>query len=316
MDAIIQTTGLSKRYYANRREVQALSDLSLVVRRGEIFGYLGPNGAGKTTTIRLLLDFIRPSAGSAQIFGLDVRRDSVAIRRRVGYLPAELVLWENLTAREIVSHFARVRGCDLRFARQLAERLEFDMSRRMRTYSTGNKRKIGLVLAMMHQPELLILDEPTSGLDPLMQQVFIQLVREGQAAGQTVFLSSHMLSEVQAVCDRVGILRHGKLETVDQTRSLTHVDFRWVTITLREPLPASVFEGIPGVQDVSQRGESIHLRLTGEIDPLLRALSQQHVVDLRTQDPSLEEIFLTYYGDEPSLNGNHQRAAAKKEGVR
>jgi ABC-2 type transport system ATP-binding protein len=297
-NSIIQMNDLTKRYRTHKGAAVALDHLNLSVKQGEIFGYLGPNGAGKTTTIRLLMDFIRPDKGSASLFGLDARKDSKAIRRRVGYLPGELNLWDNQTAAEIVRYFANVRGgVDQHYVKQLAERLEFDMDKKMRAYSTGNKRKIGIILALMHQPELLILDEPTSGLDPLMQQVFIQLVREARSSGQTVFLSSHMLNEVQAVCDRVGILRGGHLQTVDSVTALTTVNFRWVTLKLREPVPVSLFASLSGADQVTITHDTAHLRLTGDMQPLLTAVGNRYIVDLRTQDPSLEEIFLTYYGE-------------------
>jgi ABC-2 type transport system ATP-binding protein len=304
MTMIIQTDALTKQYHGKGGAVTALDQLTMSVKHGEIFGYLGPNGAGKTTTIRLLLDLIRPSAGSVSLFGADARRDSKAIRQRVGYLPGELALWDNETAQNIVRYFAGVRGgVDMGFVKLLAERLDFDLTKKMRQYSTGNKRKIGLILAFMHKPELLILDEPTSGLDPLMQQVFVDLVREARAAGQTIFLSSHMLSEVQTLCDRVGIIRAGKLQTVDSVTALTHVDFRWVTLRLRQPVAESVIAAVPGAQDVSVNDDTARLRLVGDIDPLLRAIGERYVVDLRTQDPTLEEIFLTYYGNNHSANG-------------
>jgi len=221
-NALIQMENLTKVY---GDATPALDSLNLTVNRGEIFGYLGPNGAGKTTTIRLLLDLIRPTQGRASIFGLDVKADSVEIRKRIGFLPGELNLWDRLTAREIVNYLGNLRGgVDNAYVKQLAERLSFDMSKRMRTYSTGNKRKLGLILALMHKPDLLILDEPSSGLDPLMQQTFNQLMLEAKANGQTVFLSSHVLNEVQAICDRVGILRAGKLQAVETVERLTHVD--------------------------------------------------------------------------------------------
>jgi ABC-2 type transport system ATP-binding protein len=303
--AIIQTENLSKAYSRSRL---ALENLNLEVRQGEIFGYLGPNGAGKTTTIKLLLDLIRPSSGHVRIFGKDVSTDSVEIRRRIGFLPAELALWDNQTAMNIVRYFASVRGgVDMAYVRQLAERLEFDLNKKMRAYSTGNKRKIGLILALMHKPELLVLDEPSSGLDPLMQQTFNQMMLEARDEGRTVFLSSHVLSEVQAICDRVGILRQGKLEAVERVDKLTHVDFRWITVRFREPFAASNLVNVPGATEVKLNGNTLKLRLTGDFDPLLRAIDGQYVEDLRVQEPTLEEIFLNYYG------ASNHRDAVKQE---
>ncbi|MCC6616949.1 MAG: ABC transporter ATP-binding protein [Anaerolineae bacterium] len=310
---IIEINGLTKTYAGRKGGHKALDSLTLNAYQGEILGYLGPNGAGKTTTIRLLLDLIRPTSGSARMFGLDVNHDSVAIRKRIGYLPAELALWENQTSLEIIRYFGRARGgVDMRYVRELAERLEFDLTKKIRQYSTGNKRKIGLILALMHKPDLLILDEPSSGLDPLMQQLFIQLLREARDNGQTIFLSSHMLSEVQAVCDRVAILRDGRLQTIDRVDALTHVDFYWVNLRLREGVSLDLFRDLPGVNDVSVNGDQIRLRLNGDFEPLLQALDGHYIVDVRTEDPTLEEVFLNYYGDLPLLNG-HKRAAQAKD---
>lgn len=293
MIPLIETEHLSKVYSGGN---QALDDLTLVVEPGEIFGYLGPNGAGKTTTIHLLLDVIRPTRGKARLFGQDVRRDRTAIHERIGFLPAELNLWNARTAREVIDHFARMRGgVDKTWLSTLIERLQFDASRRIRSYSTGNKRKLGLILAMMHRPELLILDEPSSGLDPLMQQTFNQLMLEAKSEGRTVFLSSHVLGEVQAICDRVGILNAGQLQMVSRVDALTHAAFRWVTVRLRGPVSALQLDAIPGVADVTVIEEGVRLRLTGDFDPLLRALDGTYVEDVDIQRPTLEEIFLTYY---------------------
>lgn len=306
-DPIIQTENLTKVYTSRRSQTRALDRLNLSVQPGEIFGYLGPNGAGKTTTIRLLLDLIRPTAGRARIFGLDAQAHAVEIHRRVGFLPGELSLWRSLTGLQVIRHIANVRGMrDLRCAHQLAERLQLDLSKRVRDYSSGNRRKLGLVVAMMHEPELLILDEPTNGLDPLMQQEFNQMMREVRAEGRTVFLSSHVLGEVQAICDRVGILREGELRAVERVERLTHVDFRWVEMRFREDVPAAWRErlgDISGVSEVSIDGTTLRVRLQGDFDPLLRAVSGGYIRDLRVKEPTLEEIFLTFY------DGDGKRAA-------
>ena len=210
MDKTIEIKNLTK--YYSRNNAPAVDDLSLSVHEGEILGFLGPNGAGKTTTIRLLLDFIRPDSGSIRVFGMDNRRQTLAIRERIGYMPGELRLWDHMTGRDILSYLAGLRpGADLRYARELAERLRLDLDIRSRNYSTGNKHKVGIIQAMMHRPPLLILDEPTTGLDPLVRQTFHELLREAQNNNQTVFLSSHVLSEVEAICDRVAILRAGRM---------------------------------------------------------------------------------------------------------
>ncbi|MFN8451678.1 MAG: ABC transporter ATP-binding protein [Anaerolineae bacterium] len=309
MENVIHTEHLTKVYTGSTR---ALDSLSLDVQRGEIFGYLGPNGAGKTTTIRLLLDFIRPTTGSAKILGMDARGDSVAIKQRIGYLPGELNLWDKQTAQQIIQFVGAARGgYDQRYVRELAERLQFDLTKKVRSYSTGNKRKLGLILALMNKPDLLILDEPSTGLDPLMQQTFYQLMQDVRAEGRTVFLSSHILSEVQAICDRVAILRSGKLEAVQRVADLTHTDFRHVTLRFREPVGAEIVRGVPGVSGVSADGRTLHLQLMGDFDPLLRAINGQYVEDMEVVEPSLEEVFLKYYGAQSAVN-NHQKAEVKQ----
>ena len=298
---ILQTEALSKRYGGGKKAVLALDQLSLATEQGEIFGFLGPNGAGKTTTIKLLLDLIRPTSGHAKLFGLDVNEHSLDVRKRVGYLPGELALWNTQTASHVIHYFGRLRGgVDQAFLTSLTDRLEFDPSKKIREYSSGNKRKLGLILALMHRPELLILDEPTSGLDPLVQQTFLHLMREARDNGQSVFLSSHVLSEVQAICDRVGILRQGKLEEVKRVSDLMKQDYRVVIVRLRDPAPESLFTTVPGVGGVELNGREATLHLTGPFNPLLDALRTVFVEDLTVMEPSLEDIFLTYYGDHPS----------------
>ena len=304
-DSVIEIRGLSKTYGSGKKQTLALHHLDLTVNRGEIFGYLGPNGAGKTTTIRLLLDLIRPSAGSAKIFGLDIRADSVEIHRRIGFLPGELSLWEGRTGNQIINYVASVRGDTrgiLKHADELAEGLDLDTTKRVRDLSSGNKRKLGLVIAMMHSPELLILDEPTGGLDPLVQQTFHEMMDEYRAKGKTVFLSSHVLSEVQAICDRVGILRDGELKAVESVEKITNVEFHWVDVTFRDAIPAGFerqLESMPSITDVSTNGTRVRMRMAGDFDPLLRAVSSGYVEMLHVEEPSLEEIFLAFYsGDE------------------
>lgn len=308
---VIHTENLTKVY---RGGLRALDDLNLDVQQGEIFGYLGPNGAGKTTTIRLLLDLIRPTSGSAALLNLDARKDSIAIKQRVGYLPSELSLWDRESAQNIVHFVGQSRGgYDRNYVRQLAERLEFDLTKKVRSYSTGNKRKLGLIIALMNQPELLILDEPSSGLDPLMQQTFYQLMQEARDEGRTVFLSSHILSEVQTICDRAGILRNGKLETILRVDELTHTDFRHVTLRFREPVEVSLLANIPGVSSVKVDGKTLTLQLLGDFNPLLQALDGHYVQDMEVEEPSLEEVFLKFYGAQPVQNNhNHEKAEAAK----
>lgn len=296
-EAVIQTHNLTHCY----GKVMAIEDVNLTVYRGEIFGFLGPNGAGKTTTIRTLLDFIRPSAGSATIFGLDTMRDSVTIRRRIGYLPTELTLLDNWTGIQYIRWLEKVRGAKdgyLAEAQRLAERLEFDLSRSLKGLSTGMKRKMGLIVALAHRPELLILDEPTTGLDPLMQQVFHELMHEVRAEGRTVFLSSHNLPEVEAICDRVGIIRDGHLEAVESVANLTRAAFRWITFAFDRALPLEDFRALPGISEVSADGVRLRMRMSGEasMDALIKLAARYTVTDIAIEHPTLEEIFLAYYG--------------------
>lgn len=304
----IHIQGLTKRYSKSDRP--ALDHLTLQVNKGEIFGYLGPNGAGKTTTIRMMLDLIRPTEGSVALLGMDAQRDSVALHKRIGFLPGELSLWQNLTGRDVLTYLSRLRGdVDMRYVDQLAERLALDLSKSVRSYSTGNRRKIGLVIALMGKPELLILDEPTSGLDPLVQQTFNQLMLEAQAEGRTVFLSSHILSEVQAICERVGILRDGQLKAVEKVSDLTRVTVHHVLITFRQAVNPLRLANIPGVSEISTEDKALKFTLNGDLDPVLRAISDEYVVNIKSEEPSLEEIFLSFYGNgsnahrAPSANG-------------
>ena len=299
--SIIEMRGLSKTYGSGAKQTVALSNLDLSVNKGEIFGYLGPNGAGKTTTIRLLLDLIRPSRGSATIFGLDIRADSVEIHRRIGFFPAELSLWEGRTGDQIIHYVASVRGDArgiVKHAGELSERLDLDTTKKVRDLSSGNKRKLGLVIAMMHSPELLILDEPTGGLDPLVQQTFHTMMDEYRDKGKTVFLSSHVLSEVQAICDRVGILRDGELKAVESVEKITNVEFTWVDVDFRDAIPAGLqqeLDAMPSITDVSANGSRVRMRMIGDFDPLLRVISAGYVEALHIEEPTLEEIFLAYY---------------------
>lgn len=292
---VLETSNLSKHYPGQL----ALDGLNLRVHPGEIFGYLGPNGAGKSTTIRLLLDLIRPTAGTAHILGMDSRRESVKIKYYVGNLPGEVQLWDHLTGLQVIHYLCGLRpGCDLPYALELAERLLLDLTMRVRDYSTGNKRKLGLVQALMHRPPLLILDEPTTGLDPLIRQTFHDLMREIRDEGRTVFLSSHILSEVDSICDRVGILRGGRLQAVERISDLKHMQHRWVTLYTHEALAVDDWLALPGVSDISVQATGAQIRVSGSLDPIIKQASQMTVQDMRIEEPSLEEIFLTYYGDD------------------
>lgn len=293
MDAsIIRTSHLTKSY----GKARGIVDLDLAVQPGEVFGYLGPNGAGKTTTIRTLLDFIRPNAGSATVFGLDTHRESLAIRGRVGYLPGELSLYEGMTGREFLRYMANLRG-GVAWTRveELAGRLAANLTQPIRILSHGNKQKLGLIQAFMHQPELLILDEPTQGLDPLVQHEFYRLIAETRAAGRTVFLSSHVLPEVERTCDRVGIIREGVLVAVEDVASLKAKALRRLEIRFAAPPPLAAFEGLPGVRDLRIENSSLHSQVAGSLDAMIKAAARFEVLDVISTEPSLEEIFLTYY---------------------
>ncbi len=308
----IQIKGLTKSYGRGKRP--ALQKLDLTVNQGEIFGYLGPNGAGKTTTIRLLLDLIRPSSGQATLLGKDVHADSVELHQRIGFLPGELSLWDSLTGQQVIHYLGRVRGkLDAAYVKQLTEHLSLDLSKPVRSYSSGNRRKLGLIIALMHKPDLLILDEPTNGLDPLMQQTFHQLVLEARDEGRTIFLSSHNLSEVQAICERVAFLGDGRLKAVERVADLMHVNFHWVTLRFRERVMPERLAGVPGVTNVSAGDKALKFKLTGDIDPVIRAVSDQYIASIETQEPSLEEVFLTFYGNGNNHNGTAPKNEAKRE---
>ncbi|MBN1679039.1 MAG: ATP-binding cassette domain-containing protein [Anaerolineae bacterium] len=292
---IIQTQALTHRY----GKFTAIEDVNLQVEQGEIFGFLGPNGAGKTTTIRTILDFIRPSEGAITVFGLDSRQDSVAIRRRIGYLPSELTLWENWTGVQYIHWLESVRKSRfLDEALRLADRLDYDLKRSLKGMSTGMRRKMGIIAALAHKPDLLILDEPTTGLDPLMQQAFHELMHEVRAEGRTVFLSSHNLPEVEHICNRVAIIRTGRVEAVETVSDLTHVAFRWLTLTFDQPATADGFIGMQGIRDIVTDGYDLRMRVNGstDIDAVIKQAAAYTVRDLSIEQPTLEEIFLTYYG--------------------
>jgi ABC-2 type transport system ATP-binding protein len=294
----VAANGMTKSY----GKVRALRGLDLEVKRGEVFGFLGPNGAGKTTTIRCLLDLIRPDGGSARVLGIDPQADPVAVQSRTGYLPGELHLDDNRTAEHQLRYFDHLRGgkADWAFVRQLVQRLEVDIERPIKNLSKGNKQKVGIVQALMHQPELLLLDEPTSGLDPLMQQEVLAMVRDAKRNGATVFFCSHVMSEVEAIADRVGIIREGKMVEVAQPSALTDRTMRDVTVRFKSAVEdISVLAHAPGVMLVS-RGDAadVTLQITGEMDGFVKALAQYPVSELGIRTPSLEEAFLRYYRTE------------------
>jgi len=305
MTAIIETEGLTKSYGAHR----GITGVDLTVEQGEVFGFLGPNGAGKTTTIRLLLDLIRPTSGRARVFGLDSTRDAVAIHRRIGYLPGEFTLYDRLTGGQTLEYFASLRGgVDRAYQRSLVERFELDASRRFREYSKGNKQKVGLIAALQHQPELLVLDEPTSGLDPLVQQTFFAVLREAVAEGRTVFLSSHVLSEAEKTCDRVAIIREGRLVKVDRVDALRDLAVHQVELRFTEPVPVGDFERIDGVSNIVVEDHTLRMHVSGPIAPVVRAAARFELADFVSREPSLEETFLAQYGTEKvEVAANHGR---------
>lgn len=297
---VIETHGLTV-YYGKHR---GIVDVDLRVEKGEVFGFLGPNGAGKTTTQRVLLDVFPPTAGSARIFGLDCQTQGVELRRRIGYLPGELALYDNMKAAQFFKMYEYLRqsGQPKGYWRELADRLDLDVTRKIRQYSRGNKQKVGIVAAFMSRADLLILDEPTGGLDPLVQQTVLDMVREAKAEGRTVFFSSHILSEIEAVCDRVGIIRDGRLVATERVEDLVGRRINRLTMVFETLPPAGTF-AFDGVAELDRHDQSVTLEVTANLAQVLAAAAQHHVVDIETHNIGLEEIFLTYYGR--GHGGNH-----------
>jgi ABC-2 type transport system ATP-binding protein len=290
MTDAVHTEGLTKRY----GETLALDSLDLAVREGEVYGYLGPNGAGKTTTIRLLLGLHRASSGRAELFGMDAWGDPVAAHRRVAYVPGEPFLWPKLTGAETLEFLAQLHGgTDAAYRDRLVERFKLDTSKRVRALSKGNRQKVQLVAALATRADLLILDEPTSGLDPLMEVAFRETVHEAKERGQTVFLSSHILSEVEALCDRVGILNNGKLVDEGSLAEMRHLGAQRVDVTFDGAPPR--IDRLDGIQVTPAGDHSLRFEVSGSIEPLLKELAGQRVVSLTSREPSLEEIFLHHY---------------------
>jgi ABC-2 type transport system ATP-binding protein len=291
----IRTEGLAKRY----GKVEALAPLDLEVAEGEALGYLGPNGAGKTTTLRLLLALARPTSGRAEIFGMDAERDAIEVHKRVAFVPGEASLWPSLTGAETLHLLGRIHGSvDDAYRDELIQRFDLDPSKKVRAYSKGNRQKVLLIAAFMVRPDLLLLDEPTSGLDPLMEREFRTIVRQARDRGQTVFLSSHILSEVDAVCERVAILRAGHLVEVGRIDDMRHLSALSVEATFIGTAPDVT--GIPGVSAVVVEGDRLRCQVAGPMEPLLRRLAQSNVERLVSREPSLEELFMAHYGEAPS----------------
>jgi ABC-2 type transport system ATP-binding protein len=293
MEPVIRTYELTKHY----GRTIALESLDLAVPPGIVFGCLGPNGAGKTTTIRLLVGLLRPTGGRAEVLGLDTVRDPDGVQSRIGYLPGAFTAYPDLTGEQYLRYLGALRGgVDPKRVALLAKRLELDLTRRIGTLSHGNRQKVGIVQAFMTDPEVLILDEPTTGLDPLMQREFLALVREARDDGRTVFLSSHILSEVEAVADVVGILRQGHLIVVEAVESLKAKALRRIDFTFADDPPAAMLQGIPGVREVNTSNATAHLVVEGSTADLIAALAPYRVENVVSQEADLEEIFLTYYG--------------------
>jgi ABC-2 type transport system ATP-binding protein len=297
MDVAIRTKGLTKRYGS----FTALAPLDLEVKKGEVLGYLGPNGAGKTTTIRALLGLIKPTAGSAEIFGIDSQANKVEAHKRLAYIPGEATFWPNLTGAETLHLLGQIHGkIDTAYRDELIKRFRFEPDKKVRTYSKGNRQKINIIAAFMTRADLLMMDEPTSGLDPIMEQAFRQSVLEAKSNGQTVFLSSHILEEVSALCDRVAILRAGELVELGTLAEMRHLSALTIEATF-EGTPPKV-DHIKGVSAVKITGHQLTCQIQGPIDPLLSLLADHHPKTLLSREPSLEELFLSLYGDKEVRN--------------
>ncbi len=296
-EPVIETSGLSKDYGAGR----GLFELDLEVRAGEVFGFLGPNGAGKSTTLRLLIDEIRPTAGKATVLGLDTIKGSLAIRRRVGYLPGDWELYQRFTGKALLDYLAQLRGgVNQKLVAALVERFGADLERPLHQLSTGNRQKLGLVQAFMHEPELLILDEPIAGLDPLVQRSFHRLLGEVRAEGRTVLLSSHALAEVEEVTDRLAILRKGRLVVVDSAQNLRRVALQRLQIEFAGDVSSDEFTALPGVRKVTREDHTLTVSFEGSADAVIKTAAKHDVLALHPQDDDLEDVFLRYYQDQPA----------------
>lgn len=303
MENIIETKDLTV-YYGRHR---GIVDVNLSVQKGEVFGFLGPNGAGKTTTQRVLLDVIRPTKGESYIFGQNCQKEGVAVRQKIGYLPGELSLYPSMKAAQFLDMVNTLRGnnSDKAYRNELCERLDLDTNRKIRQFSRGNKQKVGIVVAFMHKPDLLILDEPTSGLDPLVQQTVLELVREAKADGRTIFFSSHILSEVQAVCDRVGIIREGQLVETQRIEDLIKQQIMRLHLEFANLPPTDAF-ALEGVTELSRDERGVLLEIRDNLNGVMATAVSYHITNIKTETVSLEDIFLAYYGKESKENGgNH-----------
>jgi ABC-2 type transport system ATP-binding protein len=291
MDEIIQTKSLTKFYGKSR----GIKDVSITVNKGDIFGFLGPNGAGKSTTIRIIMDFIRPSGGSATVFGMDCHRDSVAIRKRIGYIPGDFGLYGNMTGWKFLEYFGRVRGgFDPAAAKEYARRMDIRLDRKMKEYSRGMRQKVAIIQAFMNNPDLIIMDEPTNGLDPLVQQSFMDMLREMADRGTTVFMSSHILSEVEKACNRVAIIKEGSIVAEEKVEELRQKSGKILEVKFVEPLRKEIFY-LPGISNVTQQNGGYRMTVTGNIEEILREISSHKVADISIHQMTLEDIFMHYY---------------------
>ncbi len=281
-------------------KVQAVRGISMSVERGEIFGFLGPNGAGKTTTIRCMLDVIRPSAGTIRVLGLDAQRDKMELHKHIGYIPGDVRLPGQMTGKQVINYFSRLQGLEPVLLDDLVARFDVEMKRPMKGYSKGMRQKIGIVLGFMCDPDVLILDEPSSGLDPLLQRTFNEFLLEEQARGKTIFMSSHIMSDVEKVCQRVGVIRQGEIVTVEEVEALREKAGQRVTVEFGDTVAPEELARIPGVSMVSKNNNnsSYHFSVSGNMDPLIKALSHHEVVRLQAEEAPLEEVFLKFY-EEP-----------------
>ena len=310
-DPIIVIDQLKKSY----GKIQAVKDISMSVERGEIFGFLGPNGAGKTTTIRCLLDVIRPTSGTIRVLGLDAQRDSLALHERIGYLPGDVRLPGQMTGKQIINYFSRLQGREPVMLNDLVARFDVELKRPLKGYSKGMRQKIGIVLAFMCDPEVLILDEPTSGLDPLLQKVFNEFLLQEQARGKTVFMSSHIMSDVEKVCQRVAVIRQGELVTVGKVEDLREKAGQRVMVEFGDAVTEEEVSRLPGVSMVRRTNKHYQFNVSGSMDPLIKALGQHEVIRLQAEEAPLEEVFLKFYEDfnpEQVLEGTETTDSSKK----
>src|SRR6266852_620432 len=275
--------------------VQAVKGISMRVEQGEIFGFLGPNGAGKTTTIRCMLDVIRPTSGTLRVLGLDAQRDKMALHRRIGYLPGDVRLPGDMTGRQVINYFSRLQGREPVLLHDLVARFDVEIKRPLKSYSKGMRQKIGIVQAFMCDPEVLILDEPTSGLDPLLQRTFNEFLLQEQARGKTIFMSSHIMSDVEKVCQRVAVIRQGEIVTIEEVEELRHKAGQRMTVEFGDAVSTDELARMPGVSNVTIHNHAYHFNVGGSMDALIKALSRHEVLRLQAEEAPLEEVFLKFY---------------------